>query len=188
MTIRPGQPWGDDFAMYILHAKNIASGKAYTDTGYIPNPGYAVLGPAAYPPLFPLVLSPVYRMNTTVTRSKSLSGDRLVRVKRIPIVALEIPILSLFLKKAVANRKGFDFRPHKTTKCILWRAYDRLPSDVKTGVYEYRATCPLKERGEQCMIPRVSLFMYCLYPSRVVYMCYRRNVRARDFQLINPEP
>jgi hypothetical protein len=61
-TIREGHLWGDDFAMYIHHAKNLAYGNAYADTGYIYNPHYPDLGPRAYPPLFPLVLAPVYRL------------------------------------------------------------------------------------------------------------------------------
>jgi hypothetical protein len=61
-TIREGHIWGDDFAMYIHHAKNLASGNAYADTGYIYNPHYPDIGPRAYPPLFPLLLAPVYRI------------------------------------------------------------------------------------------------------------------------------
>lgn len=61
LTIRPGQTWGDDFAMYILHARNIATGRAYADTGYIYNPANARVGPPSYPPLFPAVLAVVYR-------------------------------------------------------------------------------------------------------------------------------
>ena len=44
-TIREGHLWGDDFAMYIHHAKNLASGNAYGDTGYIYNPHYPDIGP-----------------------------------------------------------------------------------------------------------------------------------------------
>jgi hypothetical protein len=57
--INSGHNWGDDFAMYIAHARNIVSGKAYIDTGYIYNPGFPELGPQAYPPIFPLILSPL---------------------------------------------------------------------------------------------------------------------------------
>ena len=60
-TLRPGHVWGDDFAMYILQARNIASGNWTAPTGYIYNPRVA-LGPAEYPPLFPLMLSPLYRI------------------------------------------------------------------------------------------------------------------------------
>jgi hypothetical protein len=61
-TIREGHSWGDDFAMYIHHAKNLAYGNAYADTGYIYNPNYPDIGPRAFPPLFPLLLAPVYRI------------------------------------------------------------------------------------------------------------------------------
>ena len=60
-TLRPGHVWGDDFAMYILQARNIASGHWTAPTGYIYNPQVA-LSPAEYPPLFPLMLSPLYRI------------------------------------------------------------------------------------------------------------------------------
>jgi Dolichyl-phosphate-mannose-protein mannosyltransferase len=58
-TIRAGHDWGDDFAQYIAHAGNLASGRAYTDTGYIYDHHNASIGPAAYPPGFPLLLTPV---------------------------------------------------------------------------------------------------------------------------------
>jgi Dolichyl-phosphate-mannose-protein mannosyltransferase len=61
-TMREGHIWGDDFAMYIHHAKNLVYGNAYADTGYIYNPHYPDIGPTAYPPLFPLLLAPVYRI------------------------------------------------------------------------------------------------------------------------------
>lgn len=59
-TIREGHVWGDDFALYIHHAKNLVEGKPYADTGYIYNPQFAELSPRSYPPVFPLLLVPVY--------------------------------------------------------------------------------------------------------------------------------
>jgi hypothetical protein len=59
-TLRPGQDWGDDFSMYIHHAKNLAEGVPYGQTGYIYNPAYATIGPQTYPPVCPLLLTPVY--------------------------------------------------------------------------------------------------------------------------------
>ncbi|MGE0610077.1 MAG: hypothetical protein AB7O62_23500 [Pirellulales bacterium] len=60
MLLRPGHVWGDDFSMYLLHARCIAEGRAFTDTPYIYNPDYAFLGPPAYPPIAPLLMAPVY--------------------------------------------------------------------------------------------------------------------------------
>jgi hypothetical protein len=61
-TLRAGQPWGDDFAMYILQARNFASGAWSAPTGYIYNPHLPKIGPPAYPPVFPLMLAPLYRI------------------------------------------------------------------------------------------------------------------------------
>ena len=58
-TIRPGHRWGDDYSMYISHARNIVEGRPYGDTGYIYNPR-RVIGPKTYPPVFPLLLAPIY--------------------------------------------------------------------------------------------------------------------------------
>src|SRR5690349_7572200 len=51
LTLRPGHDWGDDFAQYIHHAKNIALGIDYNQTGYIWNPSFPMLGPQTYPPV-----------------------------------------------------------------------------------------------------------------------------------------
>ncbi|MDD5750471.1 MAG: hypothetical protein PHU56_02370 [Candidatus Pacebacteria bacterium] len=61
-TIRSGHGWGDDFALYIHHAINMVQGIAYGDTGYVYNPAVPSAGPATYPPVFPLMLTPVYKM------------------------------------------------------------------------------------------------------------------------------
>ena len=58
-TIRTGHDWGDDFALYIQHARNIAAGAPYAETGYIYNPHNPAVGPRTYPPGFPLLLAPV---------------------------------------------------------------------------------------------------------------------------------
>lgn len=58
VTLRRGQNWGDDFAMYVMHARNIATGHSYAQTGYIYNPAVPGFGPRAYPPVFPLMLAP----------------------------------------------------------------------------------------------------------------------------------
>jgi hypothetical protein len=60
-TLRSGHPWGDDFAQYIAHARNLAQGQPYTAIGILHNPG-VVLGPTAYPPLLPFLLAPLYAL------------------------------------------------------------------------------------------------------------------------------
>lgn len=60
-TLRSGHPWGDDFAQYIAHARNLAQGQPYTAIGILHNPA-VVLGPTAYPPLLPFLLAPLYAL------------------------------------------------------------------------------------------------------------------------------
>jgi len=61
-TLRPGQDWGGDFSQYINHARNLALGHDYLETRYVVTfPESARRMPAAYPPVFPLLLAPVYR-------------------------------------------------------------------------------------------------------------------------------
>ena len=57
LTFRSGHDWGDDFALYIMHARNLAEGLPYAQTGYFYTP---FIGPTSYPPMFPLFLWPVY--------------------------------------------------------------------------------------------------------------------------------
>jgi len=60
-TIRTGQKWEGDFALYTAHAKNIVDGNPYAETGYIINPDLPFLSPQSYPPVFPAFISIVYR-------------------------------------------------------------------------------------------------------------------------------
>jgi len=57
---RAGHDWGGDFSLYISHARNLSEGRSYADTGYIVNPYFRSLSPDTYPPLFPLLLAPLY--------------------------------------------------------------------------------------------------------------------------------
>src|SRR5438876_9591837 len=67
-TIRPGHAWGDDFAQYIHHARNLATGVPYAATGYIYNPYNPTTGPRTYPPGLPLLLAPVVKLTALELR------------------------------------------------------------------------------------------------------------------------
>ena len=60
INIKSTHDWGDDFAQYLHQAKNIVQGIPQSQTGYIINPDYSLLGPPAYTMGFPLLLSLVY--------------------------------------------------------------------------------------------------------------------------------
>ncbi|MFZ1634294.1 MAG: glycosyltransferase family 39 protein [Chitinophagales bacterium] len=57
ITMNSFHAWGDDFAMYLMHAENIATGKPYAETGFIYNDLAPTYAPQSYPPGFPLLLA-----------------------------------------------------------------------------------------------------------------------------------
>lgn len=60
LTIRHGHDWSSDFALFVAHAKNLVTGVPYGLTGYVYNPNYSSHSPLSYPPVFSLLLAPVY--------------------------------------------------------------------------------------------------------------------------------
>jgi hypothetical protein len=56
LNIKSTHDWGDDFAQYLIEAKNIQQGVPLAQSGYVENPNY-ILGPNCYPPGFPLIIS-----------------------------------------------------------------------------------------------------------------------------------
>ena len=60
LNIHPNHDWSGDFSHLIHHAKNLAEGRDFLDTGYLINPATHFPGPYAYPPVFPIITAPVY--------------------------------------------------------------------------------------------------------------------------------
>jgi hypothetical protein len=92
-TMRVGLDWDGDYALYIMNAQNIAEGRPYAVTGFLPNPANPI-HPAAYPPGLPLMLAPVY----------ASMGLDLQKMKCVGIVSFV-----LFL--AVFSRTALRFLP-----------------------------------------------------------------------------
>src|SRR5690606_15961497 len=53
-----GHDWGDDFAHYLAHARNLVEGRPFAETGYLYSDRALGIGPQACPPSFPLYLAP----------------------------------------------------------------------------------------------------------------------------------
>ncbi len=62
--VTPGHVFvNDDFAAYVMQAANLVEGRPYTAINYVPNPKALWLAPAnGYPPVYPLLLAPVYKV------------------------------------------------------------------------------------------------------------------------------
>lgn len=89
-SLKDGHPWMGDSSMYIMHAANIAEGEKYADTCYVFNPENPYIGPKAYPPLYPLLLTPVY---------KTLGSNfKAMKIENIFFFSCFLYILFLFFK------------------------------------------------------------------------------------------
>ncbi|MCX6290692.1 MAG: hypothetical protein NT126_02895 [Bacteroidetes bacterium] len=60
INVRNSHDWGDDFAQYIMQAKNMVEHKPQTETGYVYHEKMPVVAPPAYPAGFPAMLAAVY--------------------------------------------------------------------------------------------------------------------------------
>jgi hypothetical protein len=148
-TLRPGQEWGDDFSLYVAHARNISEGRAYADTGYIYNPRNPILSPRTYPPVFPLLLVPVYclcgmdlaamKVFLVLLFTALLGVLFLVYRKRLPL-AFSLVCLALFA-----------LNPY------VWQHKDRLLSEIPFMLFAYLALL-LAERGQAAEASKIRLF------------------------------
>jgi dolichyl-phosphate-mannose-protein mannosyltransferase len=121
-TVRQGHIWADDFAMYVHHAQNLVEGRPYADTGYIYNPSFPVYGPKYYPPIFPLLLAPIYR----------IWGLNLIPMKLEQVLFLLLTLI------AVYSYWKRDLGPRYTLALVailgfapaFWGAKDNVLSDL----------------------------------------------------------
>jgi 4-amino-4-deoxy-L-arabinose transferase-like glycosyltransferase len=122
VTLREGHIWDDDAAMYILHARNIAEGRAYADTGYIFNPEYPNLGPVAYPPGFPLLLAPIW-----AARGLDLNAMKMVGVG---MFAASLALLYALFRKHLKEPECLVLIAIVGFCPFLWAHKDFVSSDL----------------------------------------------------------
>lgn len=131
LTVRQGHIWGDDFAMYVSHARNIVEGRPYAQTGYLFNAACPV-SPRMYPPVFPLLLTPLVK----------LFGLNLMPMKLEQVFLFVLALAAVYLlwqedlgpKYALAVVAILGFSPH------FWAAKDNVLSDLPFMLFFYIAT------------------------------------------------
>jgi 4-amino-4-deoxy-L-arabinose transferase-like glycosyltransferase len=114
--------------MYVHHAQNIVERRPYADTGYILNPSFAA-GPKYYPPVFPILLAPIYR----------ISGLSLVPMKLEQVLFL---LLTLIVVYAYWKH---DLGPGYTLALVailgfapaFWTGKDNVLSDIPFVFFFY---------------------------------------------------
>lgn len=121
-TLREGHDWGDDFAMYIHHAKNLAEGLPYGATGYIYNPNNPVVGPIVYPPGYPLLLAPVYKLFGLDVHA--------MRVELLAVFLVDMALVAVLFREYLSRASllvlvaALGFSPG------LWRLRQEVLSDL----------------------------------------------------------
>jgi hypothetical protein len=120
-TVRQGHLWADDFAMYVHHAQNIVEHRPYTDTGYILNPAM-VVGPEYYPPIFPLLLTPIY----------SVSGLDPIPMKLEQVIFLLLSLVAIYAywKPELGSSYALVLVAILGFAPTFWIAKDNVLSDV----------------------------------------------------------
>jgi hypothetical protein len=147
-TLRDGQEWGDDFSLYVAHARNMAEGRPYADTGYIYNLNNPVVSPRAYPPIFPLLLVPVYLV----------FGMNLTAMKAFVILLFTalLGVLAALLRKRLPTSyiavclTLFALNPY------VWQHKDRLLSEIPYMLFAY-ATLLWAEKASEASSRRQAL-------------------------------
>lgn len=104
--------WGDDFALYIAHARNLVEGTSYADTRFVYNATNAWYSPRAYPPGFPALLAPVY----------ALRGLDLHKFKAVVTVSLvmSLPLMILLLARTHGRDVGFATAALFALSPLVW--------------------------------------------------------------------
>jgi 4-amino-4-deoxy-L-arabinose transferase-like glycosyltransferase len=121
-TLRYGHRWGDDYALYIHHAKNVATGFSYSSIGYLLDPYYPSYSVPMAPPVFPLLLAPVYRifgMNFTALKMEEV----------VFFVAALAVLFSLF-RTYLPPRYGLLLMAVIGLNPYFWNIKDDILSDI----------------------------------------------------------
>ena len=120
LTIRSGHAWGDDFVQYLQHALNLSAGDPYAVNGYIANPERSI-GPAVYPPVFPLILLPVV----------SVFGASFTALKVWMSILFGLALASIaFAFEPVLKSRTWILVVLLAAAPVFWDFKDRILSDI----------------------------------------------------------
>ena len=161
-TIRDGHNWGGDFAQYINHAKNLAEGIDYAHTSFISNPEQP-RGPKAVPPVFPIILAPVYW----------LFGMNLTAMKIIVISSFLVSLLAIFL--CFKNELSFG---HLSAVILIigfnpyfWDFKDNILADIPFMMFFYLSLLLIHQCFKQKTEPTPRL-TNLLVAGLIIYLAY----------------
>lgn len=160
LTIKHGHDWGDDFAQYINHAKNIAQGSPYKITGYIFNPFSYWIGPQTYPPVFPFLLCGVY----------ALYGLDLNAMRSMILICYYLFLITFCIyckTKLLSNTARISALLMVAFSPLYWEIKNSVISDIPFLMFLYIGLL-LSERitnahfeGQKAIIPAIAFGVIC---------------------------
>jgi len=168
--LSPGHDFvNDDFAAYVMHAANLVQGRTYTNIDYIPNPKALWLGPSnGYPPIYPLILAPVYKMFGLNLKSLKVVTVLCFVVFLVLFEILSRPMLSPFLR--ICALLILAFNP------IFWNQRDYILSEFPYLMFSFGALLVI-QRTCKNLTPEnlkigaavlLSVLLYCSYGTRTI--------------------
>ncbi len=187
-TLPDGHSWGGDFAMYMAHADNLTSDKAYTDTGYVFNPYHPRVGPRNYPPGFPLTLALPYAVHGIDFRSEIVPGIEALKRWVVLMFAAFLLVLYPYCRErltawgAAAVVLAVGLNPY------LWQLKGSLASEVPFFLFLYLGLWLAEripdERGEGmrdvAFGAAAGLALYLAYATRSVGLVFIPAVLLHD--------
>lgn len=182
-TLTPGHVFtNDDFAAYVMHARNLVEGRPYSSLHYILNPEGKWIGPPeGYPPVYPLLLTPSYK----------LFGFNLRMMKVLTVIPFGLFLTAYFL--LLERVLPFPMRLFALVVMgcnpFVWTYRDYLLSEfpymmfcfwallVMDRVYE---TLP-RHRWEAGRAILLALLLYCTYGTRTIGLVLLLGFCLADF-------
>lgn len=161
LNVSKGHDWGGDFSLYIAHAKNIVEGIDYSNTGYLYNP-LNPIAPEAFPPIFPLLLAPVY----------ALFGLNLLAMK-IEIVfffILSLFIIYLFAKRDLSFRYSLAIVALVGLSPLFFSFKNKILSDIPFLFFLYLSLLLIGEIYDN--FSHKSNNLYALLAGLLIYFTY----------------
>lgn len=162
-TIRPGHVWGGDFSQYIHHAKNLVEGINYENTGYIYNPSNPYVGPRNYPPIYPLIIAPVYK----------LYGFNLaaMKVELIVLYLIFLVFYSFILKNELSFRNSLLTIMLLVCIPYFWYLKDTIQSEIPFLLFTYISIFIIQKAYQSNELPKNKL-IYSLFAGLFIYLSY----------------
>jgi hypothetical protein len=153
----------DDFAAYVMHAANIVEGHPYPDIHYVPNREAPWVSPAnGYPPLYPLLLAPVYwQFGLDLRAMKMLTAGAFV----IFLAAFTLwvkPLVSPALRVVTLVLVGLS--------PALWSYRDLISSEFPYLMFSFVALLVIRRGSEGAWGLRQA--GWALLAGLVLYACY----------------